>query len=1336
MRSKPSKVLLVLLLCLSLCINVFAVSDSEVDYSGYSMALQGSAIAVGSGGGGPTSGGGSTGSFGAMTGIVGYRMRGVTIDNLNSYDYGYFFLHPDKKVVNMKDNITGVSGYNDDLTKWFYWQSNDHMRQGDYFCNGDKNYPMIMCGTLSWGYKRLCNILGVNSFLSAGEITSGLNNYKNYMAGAKDELADFLGVDKDKPYFIIVEALTAVGYVGNRYGWAWESYQNSMYKDPNGNVVANTPNGNHPNAVNVIRNTNRIDPGAKSPFTGYEYQKKTHGYAIFGDFLAKAAKNPALNIAVEYQGAPNTNDASKFKVDTSIVKQGDKSKGTLQYWNGQAWVESKKAEELLNIKNVDTSNKMSSMVFSNTYGIRATENVSLDTILAKGNNLGANLSLTWGDRLVNTGAANIGYKVVPVSVNNRMDAAGIVGEFTDNLPMYAQNSKNTLATNHALPIIDGIYNNLNLAMKNTDTGCLDSQQTTLQKNKALGVGVEFIARGVPVESKKVTVVAGTDVSLSTTWSQRYNTSTSGMFSVDSGACALVYVPTSQANDEAIRNTVTECLTDDAFSVTMKLKNALGGSAKSLTNVAGTNVAIGCTGGANIEGYTVYEIIIDGTQLEQEEQEGEVTLPPYMLNMYYDDIVQTASSNVGSTVSYSLKSDWTHDKSKDVKRNCEISGDEFVIQPGKDYRISFTDTSSTSVFGKDAGSLLQSYYPFGTGVWDKSKRTSLVGGVTVDTEHLPSPSTIDYAYNFVRANSNDVRTISGVSNADYETATGDTNNMLGLKAAFGVKPKVTVKPTAAANTNAQATPFKETFNVTGRYVRNGSTTGEKDGSWAVHAYHYTSHTCEHEDGYSHTVIDQECGPFDYIASWSRPDIKCFWRNSAAVSAINYTWANIPKKYIPADKGVGKNSNMANGSNILGVDTNAIKATEGSFGTNAVYRYAACLANGTTLKFYPDVRMVYKVGGTTFENTVPYKVTNTLGEVERSLSSNSLYLFKVKTTNTQPVTGSTVSDSMQGGSSSLGSSRVALPAGSDVTVATKLNGLDIDLYGYSLDVIDKSIDGTMRTGASTTLGYSSIVKSNQDLYSAWMGNSNKDHLKAHFTNWANNLLKAENFAADYNLVVDGVETSSNFSAVVGNITRNATVAEEGVYPLVIENGEIVKTKGAYTNLIAQIAADYSCSEAEAEQVFDASGMATTMLNAIESSISDTNRSGNCAVNTAWTSVLGNDTNWYDEKVYTFVVRRFTNTGNKVKDITASDKIDYSLGATSGFKNAEWTLNLYWNKDKASVIDNALFKTGTYYDYTQGNEGMASANDAYSVMLYKVPVEKADFNIASSSTQNFKH
>jgi hypothetical protein len=210
----------------------------------------------------------------------------------------------------------------------------------------------------------------------------------------------------------------------------------------------------------------------------------------------------------------------------------------------------------------------------------------------------------------------------------------------------------------------------------------------------------------------------------------------------------------------------------------------------------------------------------------------------------------------------------------------------------------------------------------------------------------------------------------------------------------------------------------------------------------------------------------------------------------------------------------------------------------------------------------------------------------------------------------------------------------------------------------------------------------------------------------------------------------------------------------------------TAGDYNQLIKQIASDYGVTYNEAATIFEDSGIYTAILSAIESSTSDFNKSGgtDCdGTDASWVNQLGNGKNWYDEKTYTFVIRRYKSEGNTFKDIVATDKIDYGLGtnstgtsnnqngtATVTKKTGTWTMNLFFKDTAKTTIDNTLLSgnvtasnasdTNSNYYYSptailSTDESMLkNANTQGTLILNQLKVTNADFYISGDTTSDF--
>ena len=160
--------------------------------------------------------------------------------------------------------------------------------------------------------------------------------------------------------------------------------------------------------------------------------------------------------------------------------------------------------------------------------------------------------------------------------------------------------------------------------------------------------------------------------------------------------------------------------------------------------------------------------------------------------------------------------------------------------------------------------------------------------------------------------------------------------------------------------------------------------------------------------------------------------------------------------------------------------------------------------TVLSFYPEVpmqAMEYSGDSITGTDSVAIKRVLTIGEVLRKAKSSSLYLFTVKRdkstgTDDNDLSGTTYSDTAVGGSkASKISDMVTLTAGGDFGVAVKETGFSLNLYGYSMDVINSDEDDSMliaqkgvkdmvsgiENAEDVSISYTDIVKDDSNVVS---------------------------------------------------------------------------------------------------------------------------------------------------------------------------------------------------------------------------------------------------------------
>lgn len=1310
-------------------------------------AVTGSAIAPAN----PNRWSNTFGEFGEI-GALYYRIAAFEIDGYTGGDYKYFTVsnsgHGD--LISLTQNIVNTSEHkaND---RWFYFSSiNEVTRTYSFYCGGVE-FTTELNGYGSEKANELKSALGISS-IDITTLDSQLNGYTK-IGTSDDPLARFFGIEEGKYYFVVIEGLRGVSnqsaptngtdYSAKFMLTTWQDY----VFDSNTRISMNGLGNIGSYVDSLLSDVSRyINQGSIAPFgkAFAEGQPLTTGFAVYGDINGSTSEPVSLNIAVEYKGEPNTTDG-EFVAASSLIKQeGSK----YSYWDvsQNKWIESSdKASILQTTKGVDINDPYTVVLEDYYYIQNDVKNLTASHLINSGDTSNSGYTITWGNTQVNTGLVNVGYSIKPTALNGKQSTSAIIDKFTSVLndgTIYNGRVENKNFS--ALSILEACIDNVNRAYIKTSLDAIGSMKANnevyLRNTKQLGTAVELIVKGKDVTSRKVTVTvdASGNASASETWKETYSSAGSTSVGIASNAVCFVVVPNTFSSDSGVVGALNGTVDTNASSILNKVKGAL-------TNVrvgqvaSGLTIGLGCE--SNLDGYTVYEIIVADAPIK-----GTVELPAYMLNRYFKNIIQTSS--LGDVV-YNLNKDFTI-----VKEN--YTGSETcsrcssVLAPINkpvdfdDWKIEWKDVSEGTPHVNYDNALRSRYFiKMNSGVWSHADRIELATWVSEDTRNWGSPSgyIMDYGFNLIRASSADNRAVSGINYPNYNAV--DADNLLRLKDYFGVTPQPIKPASEKRNSKAVVGVVADTLTMHSRFTKySGDGYNE---TVSTHSHDEEGHWTEATETTPSTyVVDNPAVSYSYYTFPSKSALG-FRRNANATAVLEYTFESTIYKYETDVLATGKNSVLGDKTSAK-VDTFASNVQAGAVKDGNEYRFANVRLNGVVHNFFPEVKMVTLIGGTDWNSVAEkaYQPIMTMGEVQRKEESSSLYLFKINGLGENAVSGTTYSDGALGGTSGRFNKKVTIPAGSDVYINAQPEGITIDLYGYALDIIDKTTDDTFKVSDTITREFESVVKSGVDVNSIWGNNPNKDILVAHFADYCNSILDVKNFAADFELYSGNNMLANNFSAVIGNIKRNNVVDEDGVYQLQVANGSLVKNTD-YNCLIKQIAEDYDCSEGEAEAVFKASGIYTSILNAIESSNSSFNKSGITEVNSTWTSSLGNESNWYDEKVNTFVVRRFTNKGNQFKDITAVDKIDFGLSNNSNSshkqnanadndRSASWKLNIFFNIDRAEEVNNLLLDNGVYYNATSQFSSLDEANNNYTVLMRSVPIKDADFLISSYSTQDY--
>lgn len=356
------------------------------------------------------------------------------------------------------------------------------------------------------------------------------------------------------------------------------------------------------------------------------------------------------------------------------------------------------------------------------------------------------------------------------------------------------------------------------------------------------------------------------------------------------------------------------------------------------------------------------------------------------------------------------------------------------------------------------------------------------------------------------------------------------------------------------------------------------------------------------------------------------------------------------------------------------------------------------------------------------------------------------------------------------------------------------------------------------ASLNFTYKAIVNDEVDIYTAW-GNpatpSTRDALKSDFEDFTKMVgmslesditLQTVNQTSFNNGIIEkdtslNKEEYQNFSTSVGKLDSNPVNNgnNELVYTLEVRHGKLVEDPDTISGksveaLIRQMAVDYygienSGSALATERVTDAqysamrdmlnsSGMVASIVESIES---DTDADNTSTVighkilgtdNMAQTNKKADGTpvglgsfkenehgtiegKWYDERVKTFVIRRFFQE-SKLDSIVLDDKLDYNMGMSSnggndntqnGYKSKtySWFMNLYMDyklidSSKLANPANADYFTrdgvyGTNADnwYSPSRNNNNSAYKAGTGLIRNLYLPNVDFNIVSDAVAN---
>ena len=359
--------------------------------------------------------------------------------------------------------------------------------------------------------------------------------------------------------------------------------------------------------------------------------------------------------------------------------------------------------------------------------------------------------------------------------------------------------------------------------------------------------------------------------------------------------------------------------------------------------------------------------------------------------------------------------------------------------------------------------------------------------------------IDYAFNLSRGGLGDKRTISGLSEDSYKNERDYAVDSLGME--YGNKPK-----TVEAGGTTIRDSWAKYCNRIGDKIKFKSE-WVNGGESPVEAY-TTSHT--YTTGSGTNIKTNTCYYANTRATDSRPiylrllSLPLYEvRNNITEKIFKYRTDTIGTGINKWDTDLSDGKKL--GGSTLPLDEN-IKPVSGVNATipksdmkeNERYRFIVIAKSNKTLSYYPEVGMrAYITSGDTLTTGGIYaKTILTMGEKIRKTNPSSMYILRV----TQPNTGDQVKGNIYSDTTATGSNaddlskkngnKPVVYGGSDITLKAE-GKFNINMYGYSLDLVNKDYDANMKytnaSGDTAYEQYTKVVNNNSDVYSDWGNDS---------------------------------------------------------------------------------------------------------------------------------------------------------------------------------------------------------------------------------------------------------
>ena len=961
-------------------------------------------------------------------------------------------------------------------------------------------------------------------------------------------------------------------------------------------------------------------------------------------------------------------------------------------------------------------------------------------------------------------------------VQNMVTNGGSIKNLAYNLTAWANNESKTGATDL-------------VATSDKTTAGKGSAEFTGSDN-SFGMAVEYLVKYEPIKSFISYGKLTYDEELNGTFTigendkVDYNKGTEGRFTVDKPRYLITMVSNCKADDgyrlsdnnrngQSFWNEVKNSLKQGEVFDLQQFKSIVNKylTADNIT-VSGTkkgaSVALGSDNGC---GYSVFVLEIDVPKTIKATTN--IDLQDYQLNFVHQDVL----APIGGILTGSGEN--VVNPNAVTSKNCVFgSGTHNFYQTRSNlYNLKHSNYSGTTV-SADNSSSSSRFILYNTALGNSYTFNQTKGGVS----NIPTTDAkrYTYAWDLSRGIYGDVRTISALSGNSIDQ---NTKNLLMQKhkLIYGIKPD-------DEGGSPKADRIRDSFGKI--YDQVGDTISWK-GEWTIGGTAPKDAVTGTHSGIISTSNGntQVSDTFmSLVESGARPLLY----KGASIYELKVDVKETIYKYSTADMGVGSNTkankNLSTGLIRPASDytTNTANGSKANNDKGIIYRNAAVSGTDFALKYYPEVRMkAYLVSGDTIngKNSVTPKSVITMAELVRQTKPSSMYLMKLDSSEKtgKQLEGEIYSDTMGAGTNagnlSKGSGATSgknnLPViygGSDVTLEINPKDVNLHMYGYALDLANYDVDKNgLKYADDATQPYTNIVNdtssANRDPYSTWGNDGTKstEKLQTQFNDWVVDVINS--LDVDVQLKVSEADSSGNVKTTVAKEYNNFSVSmpkfkaddyksagTDGVFNIVVKRGDIDRTATEYKALINQIASDYGCDYATAENLFKESDMYQSIVRSIEDIKDAENKSQNVNTSEDGAHAVRDDntnTHWYDEEVKTFVVRRYEAKPVKISDIILTDKIDYDVApdSTAGKGNnkdnaqqkyykqrvGQWYLSLYLKKPDTGENVNLHFSDTT--NYYNPYDFMAKDWDAdkNKMLINTLYIDGADFKIASASTMD---